>query len=161
VQGRRDRERRQYAIEHVAISFFAQQTALQDALGQFLDKQWYAIGAVGDLVDDLIRQRFAAGNLLDQDGPVMPVQAIERQHRHLWLAGPGWLKLGAERHDQQHWQAADSLDGEVEQLERGRVDPVRVLEDHQHWLLVRQTFELTQQRLQCSFLLAPRAEVRQ
>ena len=79
----------------------------------------------------------------------------------LRLAGPGRLELGAERHDQQHRQAADPLDDEVEQLARGRVDPMRVLEDHDHRLLARQAFELPDQRLQCPFLLALRTEVRQ
>ncbi len=74
--------------------------ALQDALGQFLDKQWHAVGAIDDLGDDLVRQYLAAGDLLDQGGPVMPVQAIEHQHADLRLAGPGRLEFGAERHDQ-------------------------------------------------------------
>jgi hypothetical protein len=38
------------------------------------------------------------------------------QHRDLGLAGPRRLELGAERHDQQHRQTADALNGEVEQL---------------------------------------------
>jgi hypothetical protein len=101
------------------------------------------------------------GDLLDQIGPVAPVQAIESQHRHLRLAGPGWLKLGAERHDQQHRQTADPVDGEVEQLARGRVEPMCVLEDHYQRLLARQALELSDQRLQCPFLLALRTEVRQ
>jgi hypothetical protein len=42
VQARRDRERRQCPIEHIAVHFLAQQTALQHALGQFLDKQRHA-----------------------------------------------------------------------------------------------------------------------
>jgi hypothetical protein len=131
VQTRRDREWRQCAVEHIAIAFLAEQAALQYALGQFLDKQRHAVGAVDDLVDYLIGQRFAAGDLLDQNGPVVPVQAVERQHRHLRLAGPRRLELGAERQDQQHRQAAGTLDGEVEQLVRSRVDPMRVLEnDH-------------------------------
>ena len=37
-----------------------------------------------------------------QSGPITPVQAAERQHADLRLAGPGRLELGAERHDQQH-----------------------------------------------------------
>src|SRR5437588_9738567 len=53
------------------------------------------------------------------------------------------------------------LDGQVEQLARGRVDPMRVLEDHHHRLLARQTFELPDQRLQNPFLLALWTEVRQ
>jgi hypothetical protein len=134
VQARRDREWRQCAIEHVAIRLLAQQAALQDALGQFLDEQRHAVGALYDLGDDLIGQRLVAGNLPDQSGPIMLVQAIERHHADLRLAGPGRLELGAERHDQQHRQAADTRDGEVEQLARGQVDPMRVLENHDYRL---------------------------
>ena len=73
------------------------------------------------------------------------------------LADPGRLELGAERDDQQHWQIADPLDGEVEQLARGRVNPMRVLENHDHRLPARQTFELADQRLQCPLLLSLRS----
>ena len=38
VQRRRDRQRRQRPVKHVAVAFLAQEAALQDALGQFLDK---------------------------------------------------------------------------------------------------------------------------
>ena len=136
-------------------------TALDHALGHFLNKQRHAGGALGDLADDLIGQHLAAGDLLDQCGPVVPVEAVERQHRHLRLAGPGRLELGAKRHDQQHPQTADPLDGDVEQFVRGRVDPMRVLEDHHHRLTLRQTFELPDQRLQCPLFLALWTEVRQ
>ena len=39
-------------------------------------------------------------------------------------------------------QAARPLDGEVQQLARGRVDPTRVLENRQHQLASCQAFEL-------------------
>ena len=113
--------------------------ALHNALGQFLDEQRNAVGASGDLVDDLVRQRGAARDLLDQGGPVTPVQPVERQHCHLGLTGPRRLELWPEGHDQQHRQAADTLDGQVEQFARSRVNPMRVLEKHQHRLLARQT----------------------
>jgi hypothetical protein len=50
-------------------------------------------------LDNLVGQSLVASNLLYQSGPVVPVQAIERQHRHLRLTGPGRLEFGAERHD--------------------------------------------------------------
>jgi hypothetical protein len=161
VQGRRDGEWRQRPVEHVTIHLLAQQTALQHALGQFLDEQRHTIGAIGDLIDDDVRERLAAGDLRDQSGPVAPVKPIERQHCDLRLAGPRRLELETKRHDQQHWQAADPLDSEVEQLARGRVDPMRVLENDEHRLPARQTFELADQRLQGLLLLALRTEVRQ
>ena len=91
----------------------------------------------------------------------MPVEAIERQCADLLLAGPGRLELRAERHNQQYWQGTHAFDSEVEQLARGRVDPMRVLEDHDDRLTTRETLELADQRLQCPVLLALRTEVRQ
>ena len=38
---------------------------------------------------------------------------------------------------------------------------MHVLEDHEHRLLTRQTFELPDQRFQCPLLFALRAEARQ
>ena len=99
VKSRRDRERRQRALEHVSIVFLAQQPALQDILGQFLDKQWHAVGAIDDLGDNIIGQCLA-GDLGHQSGPIAPIQAVEDKGRHVWLAGTGWLELGAERDDQ-------------------------------------------------------------
>jgi len=145
VEARRDREWRQCAVEHVAVRFFAQQTALQYRFCQFLDKQRHAVSALGNLGDDFGGQPLA-GDLFDQSGPVVPVEATERQRADLFLAGPGRRELGAKRHEQQYRHAADALDHQVEQLARGRVDPMRVLEDHDDRLAPRQAFELPDQR---------------
>ena len=88
-------------VEDVTLRLFSQQPPLQHALRQFLDKQGHAVGVVGDLPDDDFRECLA-GDLGYQRDPVTPVQAVERQHRHLRLASPRWLKLRAVRHDQQH-----------------------------------------------------------
>ena len=109
--------------------------------------------------DDLVGQRLAAGDLRYQSGAVTPVQTVESQHADLRLAGPRRLELWAERHDQQHRQAADMLDGEVEQLPRGGVEPMRILQYRDHRLFVRQTLELADQRLQRPFLFPLRTEI--
>ena len=64
------------------------------------------------------------------------------------LTGPGRLELGTEGGDQQDRQAVDPRENEVEELARSRIDPMRILEDHQHRLLSGQPFELPQQRRQ-------------
>src|SRR6516165_6027437 len=161
MQSRRDRETSQCPIKDVAIRRFAQQTTLQDALGQFLDKQRHAVGAVGNLGDHLVGQRLPAGALLGQYGAVVPVEAIERQCADLLLPSPGRLELGAERHDQQYRQGADALDHQFEQLARGRVEPMSVLENHYDRLPAGQTLELPDQRLQCPLFLPLRTEARQ
>jgi hypothetical protein len=47
----------------------------------------------------------------------------------------------------------NALDHQLEQLDRGWVDPVSVLEDHQNRPLGRETFELPDQRIESSHLL--------
>jgi hypothetical protein len=76
VKGRWDREWRQCPIEYIAIRFLTEQAALKNTPGQFLDKQRLAVGAIYDLVDNLIGQGLTAGDLRYQNAPVMPGQTI-------------------------------------------------------------------------------------
>jgi len=69
------------------------------------------------------------------------------------------LKLPAEGDNEQARQPRDPIEHQVEHLARGRVDPVRVLEHHQHRSSARQGCELTQQRFEQHLALALRAEV--
>jgi hypothetical protein len=50
------------------------------------------IGAVDNLVGDLLRQRLAAALVYDHLGP-LPRQTIEIEHRHMRTANPGWREL--------------------------------------------------------------------
>ena len=83
----------------------------------------------------------------------------QRQHRHMRLPGPRRLKLGAEHRQQQHRPVRDPLYHAVQQFARTRVDPVKVIEHHQHRLLPRKTFNLPQQRLERLVLLALRRDI--
>src|SRR5262252_5952669 len=77
------------------------------------------------------------------------------------LAGPGRLELVAKCDEHQHWHIADPLNSEIEQFARGRINPMRVLEYDQHRPPASQALEPADQRLQCPFLFALWAEVRQ
>ena len=131
----------------------------QHRLGQFLDEQRHAVGALGDLLHDLGRQRRIPGDVGDHRRRVAPVEPGQRQHRHMRLPGPRRLKLGAEHCQQQHRPVRDPLDHAVQQFARTRVDPVKVIEHHQHRLLPRKTFNLPQQRLERLLLLALRRDI--
>src|SRR5215469_7079371 len=76
------------------------------------------------------------------------------------LAAPAMLKLRAGGDDEQDWQPPNSIDRYVEKLARGRVDPMRVLEHHQHGSFARPGCELTQQRFEQHLPLALGTEVR-
>ena len=60
---------------------------------------------------------------------------------------------------QQRGQTLRPPDDKVEQLPRRRIDPMDILEDHQHRPLPRQHRELPQQRFECLFLLALGGEI--
>ena len=75
------------------------------------------------------------------------------------LAAPPVLKLWPERNHEQDSKARHPGDRQVEQFARGRVGPMRVLEDHQDGLAPRQGFELMQQRFEQHLALALRAQI--
>jgi hypothetical protein len=156
VQCRRDADlhgrRRGCALSAVAVTSAA---PFQHRLRQLLQEQWDTIGALDDCFDHVARQhRPSAGDPLDQYQAVAAVQSIERQHRHMGSANPGRRELGAKGDEQQDGQAPRLLDHKVEQLTRGRVDPMNILEDHQHRLPLRGGRELPEQRFE-RFLLLP------
>ena len=57
----------------MAVNPHQRDAALQNAFGQFLDKQRHAVGAIDDLIDDLVGQHLAAGDLRDQSAAIAPV----------------------------------------------------------------------------------------
>ena len=159
VQGGGDREVRQRARRQYRRDPVVAIAAFEHRLGQLLDKQRHAVGALDDLVDGLAGEAGIAGEPLDQRRAVVPAEPVQRQRRHMRLTAPGVLELGAEGDDEQDRQPRDPIERQVEQFARGRVDPMRVLEHHQDRPAPRQGFELMQQRFEQHLALALRAEV--
>ncbi len=111
-------------------------TALATAAGenaarQLLREQRHAVGARHDLVDDGRRQRFRAGQALDQPAQLGRRQAVETQHRdvRLVLPGRGEFRPGC-GHDQGR-SVAHHVNDHAEKLDGRGVGPLHVL-DHQH-----------------------------
>ena len=130
VQGGRHGERRRRHGGYRRIAAIG--TGLDHSLGQFLDKERHPVGALDDLVDNIRRQcPEIAGEPTHERRPFAAAEPVQRDHRHLRPSDPGWLELGAVGCNQQHRHIRDPLDSEVEQLARGRIDPMQVLEDHQ------------------------------
>ena len=161
VQCRGDGERRPcYRFAGGSTAGPARVGRFQHRLRQLLDEQRHALRALDDLVHDAARQPFLAGDPFDQRRSFAPVEAVESQHRDVRLSGPSRLKFASEGDDEQHGQARYMLHRHLQQLARGRVDPVGVLEDRQQGSLTRQAFELPEQRLEGLFLLTVRSKIR-
>ena len=74
--------------------------------------------------------------------------------RHVAVVAPRRLELRPERDHEQDGQPQDAVDDEVELLEAGRVDPMRVLDQHQHRASAGETDQLLEPDL-CSLALRP------
>ena len=159
VQGRRHRERGQRAREQDRRDPVVLIAAFENRLGQLLDEQRHPVGAIGDLIDDFAAERRVAGEPQDKRCDLTLAEPVQRQNSHMRLAAPGRLKLRPEGNHQQDRQAHDPVDGQIDQLARGRVDPMRVLEHHQDRLPPGQGFQLIQHRVEQLFALALRAQV--
>ena len=122
--------------------------AFQHRLGQFLDKQRHPVGALDNLRDDLGGEPGIAGQSMHQRLAVALAEPIERQARDMGAAGPGRLEFRAKGDRQQHRQMPHPVDGQVQQLARSRVDPVGVLEHHQHRPLPCRGVEQAEHRLE-------------
>ena len=97
-------ERRQRAVENVTIARVTQQLRLQHRLGQLLDEQRHAVGVSQDLLEHLLGQRLAAGELGYQLRPLAPAKAVQPQNGDMRLVAPTWAVLGSVGDDQQHRQ---------------------------------------------------------
>jgi hypothetical protein len=75
------------------------------------------------------------------------------------LPNPRRLKLGAEHGQQQYRQVCNPLCQAVQKFTRTRVNPVKVIEQQQHRLPPRKTFNSPQQRLERLVFLALRRDI--
>ena len=73
--------------------------------------------------------------------------------------GQGGGEFRPGRDDEEDGQAHHSIDGEREQLKRGRVDPVHILEHHEHGLVDGELCKLVDQGRQGAFLASQRAQI--
>ena len=134
-------------------------TGFDNGLGQLLDEQRHAIAALDDLGDEFGSDGGIAGKLLDQGRTVPLAEPVQRHCRDMRLVGPGGLEFRAKGNEQQYRQPADAIDGQIDQVARGRVDPVHVLEDHQHRMAAGERLQLVQQPGEQLFPFALRAQI--
>ena len=134
-------------------------TGFDNGPGQLLDEQRHAIAALDDLGDDLGRDAGIAGKPLDQGRTVPLAEPVQRHCRDMRLVGPGRLEFRAKGNEQQYRQPPDAIDRQIDQVARGWVDPVHVLEDHQHRMAAGERLQLVQQPGEQLFPFALRAHI--
>jgi hypothetical protein len=134
LQAARHGERGQPSVaQRPTVGLLAQQPGLQHRPAHLLDEQRHPVRPRQHLRLHFRRQRLAAGHPPQQLQVLRAGEAVELHRRDVRLPDPGaGVELGPVGHDQQQGQRRRIPHEQVEQLARGRVDPVRVLDHHQH-----------------------------
>ena len=132
LQGGRDRERGQRAVEDICAVLFAQQARTQYGLGEFFHEQrprrrsWRR-----SCIHHFDGQRLAAGITPATIACASPTpKAVKLKRGDMRAADPRRGKFRAEGDHQQRPQLRQPIDEPAEHVERGRVDPVRILESN-------------------------------
>jgi hypothetical protein len=141
LQGRGDCQRGHPLVENKYAVLLAEEARLKNGLGQLLDEQRHPIGLGDDLLQDLRRQRLAAGDAIHHRQRLPTPEAVELKRGDMRAADPRRDEFRAEGDHQQRAQAGQPIDEPAEHVERGRVDPVRILEQRQYRRVFRQPRE--------------------
>jgi hypothetical protein len=107
---------------------------LQHRLRHLLHKQGNAIGPLDYVPPDARRQQFFADNAVDHRAYVALCQPIDGEGCHVRLSDPRWVEFRPEGHDQQHGKDRALVHNSTEHFQARRVGPMRILENHQHWI---------------------------
>ena len=135
------------SIQNQPVAVLFQRAGFKDRLGQFLDKQRHAVGALRDDLHDLVRQRLAVGQLGDDVPDLILAQPVQRKARHDGMPAKAILEAGTRRGEDHDRLIGDPIQQQVQQLQRGRIDPVQVFVDQQHRLFLALLNQQLGQRL--------------
>src|SRR5918998_341985 len=102
MQRGRDRQRRHWPGQSIAIRLLQQETGLQHCPGQLLHEQWHAVGLGDDLVENCTWELLAARYHLDQSRTLASAQSAERMKRSVQLALPGRSERWPECYEHQN-----------------------------------------------------------
>jgi hypothetical protein len=120
---------------------------LQHRLGHLLDEQGNAVAAFNDVAPSDGRQRLVADHMVNHGADLALRQSIQDECGHVRLSDPGRVEFRSECHDQQRAKAPNAVHRPAERFEARRVNPLRILEDHQNWTGARQSLDLRNERL--------------
>jgi hypothetical protein len=94
-------------------------------------------GAFDDVLPDASWQQLVADDAVDHSVDITPPQSIDRKRRNMWLSDAGRIEIRPERHHQQHAKLRDPVHQSTEHLQGRGIDPMGVLENHQHRIVAR------------------------
>ena len=114
----------------------------------FLDEQRHAAGARGDVLHHVARQRVAGGKFRHHVAHLCAIERRQRDGAVMRAHAPGRAEFRPRRrHDKQRRQRA-ALGDAAQDIERGRIGPMQILERQHHRLNLRARHHPVGQRRQ-------------
>jgi hypothetical protein len=140
-----DGKRAQGAVELIGVRSFTQRARLDDSLGHFLDEERHTVGFGGDLVQQRVGQALPMGDARDNrlcGCARKTVQREARDHRMASEAGDKGRPCGDE---EKNARTLYAVQRQLDQLQCGRIDPVRVFDQPEYGLPAGEPRELVDQ----------------
>src|SRR5262249_17427293 len=128
-------------VEPVFLALLDQNARFHYSLCELLDEKRVSIGLRDDLFHHFGREPAAAGQSGDHGFGSLGVEGAELQRPHVGHRNPTRFVLQPKREQRKDRQLAYTRDSEIEQLERGGIRPVHVLEKQEDRLPPSQIFE--------------------
>ena len=135
--GQRGRRNRGDASARVAFAF-----RRQYGLRHLLHEQRNAVGALDDVLPDARREGLVADDAIDHGADFPLSQPIDGEGGDVRSSDPSRIEFRPERHDQQYAKCRDAAHRLTEYFQARGVGPMRILQDHQHWVLACQRLQL-------------------
>jgi hypothetical protein len=118
----------------IAIVPFTQHTGFQNSLCQLFDEQRNAVRAAHDLGQNRLRQSLLHKSL-GKCSTLALAEAAEREVGDVLMVGPWRTEFGSGGYQQQQAPMQTSIDRAREELERGGIEPMHILEHEQQRLV--------------------------
>jgi hypothetical protein len=117
---------------------FALALGFQHRLGHFLYEQRDAVGALNDVLSDTLWQRFIARYAVNYCCDFGLAEAIKGESGDIGPTNPRRLELRSIGDIEQHPECSQSIHRTPNRFQARWVNPVHILENHQHRLGSRQ-----------------------
>ena len=108
--------------------------ALQEKPRHLLDEQRHAAGARGDVLDHVVRQSMAGGELATISRTCARSSGAKRDRAVMRAHAPGRPELGPGRREDEERRERAALGDAAQNIERGRIGPMQILERQHHRL---------------------------
>ena len=141
MQARRNRQRRGWngggGLPRVAFAL-----RFQHGLRHFLNEQRDAVSALDNVLPNALRQRLVARDAVDHGNDFALPKPVEREGSDEGPTNPRRFELGSVRDNQQNPKSSQPVYRPTKRLKACRVDPMHILENHQHRIRSRQCLHL-------------------